>query len=1064
MTNYGGSIHLGVDFNQDNSKEYHWLGSAPHDASAIGTDDFLILGSSLPTRSQQSALFTFYTSSNDFLLIGYESGTTRNFRALWRQSGTTTVKVAGQLRENGSSHYQGINGGQRFAVQKSGNTFRSGILAGYTRDMQWSSTAGVSAKSLNGYSLRMGRYNEEFSDTFTGVIGWSSVLHVIGTMPTDAAIEQALIAPHLMLERYHPITGTDRANAVLVSLYGQIVDSNGEPYARNYRRDLVDEGVVDDTTDGAKPVFLKDAIGSSDLQLNIANAAGTSTPLIVRPDYMNPSRAGELNHLSFAQNPRACQTPDGRIFSGGRGGSNKSNFTSIHEIRQYDENGVRDRWPIPLIPAYGQWDDSAAAVVGPIYDLEGRDEGGASYHSTSALIALDDGRIFVDMQNHSNIFENPASLSTGDFVAELAGFYMYDPANPSLPAMQWHQHVADAIPSLIDPNTSSGARRAWQQLTTTYGTCSRNATHVYGGKRRHFNASGNLGIYSVRISDTTKQWTDLTANDNGAGGLDRSATKPWGVVDLPGGAVLFAGQPRNDNAPGPDSLNSCYAGLGGAICTDLDGITNWANWRSVADGTVLSVSRASQITAMGSPYSNLQFAEDAAIFPTQFKSAADAYFAHFIADDDGNLFGIYKWSENDAYGQPNDVNADNIYYCWRTGYNPATFTWANSGEVDISDMIRAATKAPGNPTGDQTGDPIVLDALNVHWHRPILQWRDSGQNLLLLLLADPDGQPQEQGDQYERERGGGRYVKQLSLPNPASSLGDLTKWSPARIVASRQGNAQSVRPLAANTAQGSSDKFLMEYIEGGANSLEQPSELIYAAFESTSTDFTSNLVAHYKLDETSGTVIADSSGNGHTATLVGDTATTMTVESPTGRGFEFDGTTGLNQRVNAPVHADFVLGTGHWSIGVRLKADSLSQPGWAPTVLGIGDTAANECMVRSATSDSIEFWSSAGICRITGLSADTWYSIVFTYDGISIRGYVDGVLATTTPATLDISSTKSLQIGMADTLSSRSWDGVVDEVSLWKGRALSSADAAAWAAIRGSGRKSNQQQLLIPAA
>jgi len=93
----------------------------------------------------------------------------------------------------------------------------------------------------------------------------------------------------------------------------------------------------------------------------------------------------------------------------------------------------------------------------------------------------------------------------------------------------------------------------------------------------------------------------------------------------------------------------------------------------------------------------------------------------------------------------------------------------------------------------------------------------------------------------------------------------------------------------------------------------------------------------------------------------------------------------------------------------------------------------------------VHVWTSTGLHMIdsgTSLSINTWYHVAMTYDGASLKAYINGVLDITTSANGTIvTTTQPVRIGGgAPTGESQLYfNGLVDEVALY-GRALSAAE------------------------
>jgi hypothetical protein len=200
-----------------------------------------------------------------------------------------------------------------------------------------------------------------------------------------------------------------------------------------------------------------------------------------------------------------------------------------------------------------------------------------------------------------------------------------------------------------------------------------------------------------------------------------------------------------------------------------------------------------------------------------------------------------------------------------------------------------------------------------------------------------------------------------------------------------------------------------------------------------------NLVSWWKLDESSGTTAADSSGNNHDGTRSGGSW------APTGG--EFDGAvelgTDTNDHVEVPA-TGMSASAGTVSVWGRMEGTqsgcryffghTYNPPDWTSTIqlymdggnnqldLGIGDTHAKDTNIMT-------------------LSADTWYHIALTWDGTNYVVYVDGIEKASGTYT-GLSTLNSIaDIGNTGNSSYRTeaFQGLLDEVRIYDG-ALSKYD------------------------
>lgn len=232
-----------------------------------------------------------------------------------------------------------------------------------------------------------------------------------------------------------------------------------------------------------------------------------------------------------------------------------------------------------------------------------------------------------------------------------------------------------------------------------------------------------------------------------------------------------------------------------------------------------------------------------------------------------------------------------------------------------------------------------------------------------------------------------------------------------------------------------------------------------AAVPASASDVSTGLVAWYKLDETSGTAAADSSGNGRNATVTG------TASWNSGDGFTFGG--GTNSSGNAIALPNNLLsGLDDVSVDFDVKVD--------PTLTGnyfmfnLGNLAAwpngtgylfvtgkDSSGAYRGTMASGGFATEQSASRAGGLSAGVWKHVTLTIDGGTPESpgtsklYEDGVLVATNsnitakPSQIgepDGTSTRNF-IGRSAYADDRSFKGAIRDFRIYD-RALDGADAA----------------------
>ncbi|MCB9988797.1 MAG: DUF1566 domain-containing protein [Rhodospirillales bacterium] len=207
-------------------------------------------------------------------------------------------------------------------------------------------------------------------------------------------------------------------------------------------------------------------------------------------------------------------------------------------------------------------------------------------------------------------------------------------------------------------------------------------------------------------------------------------------------------------------------------------------------------------------------------------------------------------------------------------------------------------------------------------------------------------------------------------------------------------------------------------------------------------NLSSGLVGYWKLDETSGTIAADSSGNGNNGTMAGGLdATNDSVTGKIGTALDFDGTDDyIDTNNNSSLDDLSNLTYAAWIKGSGAILTKKSNPGgnesfqsW-PT--GITFVVANS------------FGSSAGTAKsIDVASADTWNHVVGTYDRSGdkkLRIYLNGTEVNyseqdTLTFSLDLDFNFDFQIGWNEFSGGSNFTGSIDDVRIYN-RALSSSE------------------------
>lgn len=191
-------------------------------------------------------------------------------------------------------------------------------------------------------------------------------------------------------------------------------------------------------------------------------------------------------------------------------------------------------------------------------------------------------------------------------------------------------------------------------------------------------------------------------------------------------------------------------------------------------------------------------------------------------------------------------------------------------------------------------------------------------------------------------------------------------------------------------------------------------------------------VAAYSFDETTGTTAADASGNGRTGTVRNGT---WSASGYYGGALSFNGT---STWVSVADHASLDLTTG-MTLEAWVKPSALSgwrtvimkeAPGSQRYTLYAHDNAPRPAAYVSST------MSEFSVTGSSGLTLNVWAHLAATFDGATLRMYVNGVEVGTRPVAQPIAPSASpLKIG-GNAVWGEYFRGLIDEVRIYN-RALS---------------------------
>ncbi len=194
----------------------------------------------------------------------------------------------------------------------------------------------------------------------------------------------------------------------------------------------------------------------------------------------------------------------------------------------------------------------------------------------------------------------------------------------------------------------------------------------------------------------------------------------------------------------------------------------------------------------------------------------------------------------------------------------------------------------------------------------------------------------------------------------------------------------------------------------------------------TTPALTSGLVAAYSFNEGVGAAVADASGNGNTGTIVNAVWTTS---GKYGSALQFNGTTAL---VTVPDSVAL-----HLTSAMTLEAwvnPSVVNSTWRDVIYKATDNYFLEATSTSGSAPAGGITSGTSTTATFGaasLTGNTWTHLALTYDGATLRLYVNGVQAAATSKTGPaVTSTSPLQIG-GDSVFGQYFAGILDEIRIY---------------------------------
>ena len=231
---------------------------------------------------------------------------------------------------------------------------------------------------------------------------------------------------------------------------------------------------------------------------------------------------------------------------------------------------------------------------------------------------------------------------------------------------------------------------------------------------------------------------------------------------------------------------------------------------------------------------------------------------------------------------------------------------------------------------------------------------------------------------------------------------------------------------------GSTSYAFANWSDGGAQTHGIVAPTTDQSYVATFTAQSSGLVAAYAFNEVTGTTVADVSGNGNTGTLSGATWSTS---GKYANALSFNGSSAL---VSVADSASLDLTTG-----MTLEAwvnPSSTSGAWRDVIYKSNDIYYLEGSSPQGQSPAMGgTFSPSPLYGTAALAANTWSHLAATYDGTTMRLYVNGTQVASQAQTGTIqTSTGAFSIG-GDSLYGQYFAGLIDEIRIYN-RALSAGE------------------------
>jgi large repetitive protein len=211
--------------------------------------------------------------------------------------------------------------------------------------------------------------------------------------------------------------------------------------------------------------------------------------------------------------------------------------------------------------------------------------------------------------------------------------------------------------------------------------------------------------------------------------------------------------------------------------------------------------------------------------------------------------------------------------------------------------------------------------------------------------------------------------------------------------------------------------------------------LLFAGLLTASQGYGAGLIAAYSFDSITGTTIADQSGLGHSATA---SNATWTATGHSGGAVSFNGTNAWVTVTDAP---DLSLTT---AMTVEAWVNPAALSGWRTVIMKERPGGLAYTLYASDDNAPPALYTNTGAADVSAvgsnlLTLNVWTHLAGTYDGTTVRLYVNGSLISSKPLSGNlVSSTSPLRIG-GNSIWGEYFSGLIDDVRIYD-RVLSNAE------------------------